>query len=125
MLHLTPTPVTLWIGIIALILIGALSFLTWRRSPHRGRTAVLEILRMLAALAVVILLWQPEWRTIIHPDTKPKIAILWDDSKSMTTIDAPLPPVLTDQAEIVSRADWVKKALASDLVETPRSQRRE
>jgi hypothetical protein len=98
-----------------MILIGALSFLTWKRSPHRGRTAALEILRLLSALAVVILLCQPEWRTIIHPDTKPKIAILWDDSKSMTTIDAPLPPVLSSKAEIVSRADWVKKALASDL----------
>ncbi len=115
MLHLSPTPATLWIGIGALILIGSLSFLTWRRSPHPGRTAVLEILRMTAALAVVLLLWQPEWRTILHPDTKPKIAILWDDSKSMTTIDAPLPPALTDRAEVVSRAEWVKKALAFDL----------
>jgi len=114
-LHLSPTPVTLWIGIIALILIGSLSFLTWKRSPHRGRTAALEILRMLAALAVVILLWQPEWRTIIHPNTKPKIAILWDDSKSMGTIDAPLPPVLSAKADVVSRAAWVKKALASEL----------
>ena len=115
MLHLSPTPVTLWIGITALILIGCLSWLTWRRSPHRGRTAVLELLRLTIALAVVILLWQPEWRTILHPDTKPKIAILWDDSKSMTTIDAPLPPALADHATIVSRAEWVKKALASDL----------
>ena len=115
MLHLTPTPVTLWIGISAVILIGTLSFLTWQRSPHRGRTAVLEILRMTVALAVVILLWQPEWRTVLHPDAKPKIAILWDDSKSMGTIDAPLPPALSGRAEIVSRADWVKKALASDL----------
>jgi len=114
-LILSPTPVTLWIGIIALILIGTLSFLTWRRSPHRGRTAALEILRMIAALTVVMLLWQPEWRTIVHPDTKPKIAILWDDSKSMTTIDAPLPPVLSEKGEIVSRAEWVKKALAADL----------
>ena len=115
MLSLSPTPVTLWIGISALILIGVLSWLTWRRSPHRGRTAGLEILRLVAALTVVLLLWQPEWRTIVHPDTKPKIAILWDDSKSMTTIDATLPPALSAKAEIVSRAEWVKKALASDL----------
>ncbi len=115
MLHLSPTPVTLWVGIIVLILIGALSFLTWRRSPHRGRTAALEILRMMAALAVVILLWQPEWLTIVHPDTKPRIAILWDDSKSMTTIDAALPEILSPKKEIVSRSKWVEKALASDL----------
>ena len=115
MLHLSPTPATLWIGISALILIGTLSFLTWKRSPHRGRTAALEVLRMLAVLAVVILLWQPEWRAVIHPDTNPQIVILWDDSKSMQTIDATLPPVLSNQSDIVSRADWAQKALASDL----------
>ena len=115
MLHLSPTPLTLWIGIIALILIGALSILTWKRSPHRGRTAALEILRFLAATTVVLLLWQPEWRTTIHPDTKPEIAILWDDSKSMSTIDAQLPPSLSEKSEIVSRADWTRQALASDL----------
>jgi hypothetical protein len=115
LLHLSPTPVTLWIGIVALVLIGAMSFLTWRRSPHPKRTSVLEILRMIAAIVVVILLWQPEWRTIVNPDTKPRIAILWDDSKSMTTIDAQLPPALSEKTEIVSRAEWVKKALTSDL----------
>ncbi|HSP44233.1 MAG TPA: hypothetical protein VLO11_15265, partial [Luteolibacter sp.] len=115
MLHLSPTPLTLWLGITALIVVGVLSFVSWKRSVHRGRTAVLEILRFLAAAVVVVLLWQPEWRTILNPDTKPRIAILWDDSKSMTTVDAELPPALADSADIVSRADWVKQALESDL----------
>ena len=91
MLHLSPTPVTLWIGIVALLVVAVLCVLSWKRSPHRGRTALLEILRFLAAAAVVLLLWQPEWRHILHPDTKPKIAILWDASKSMSTVDAQLP----------------------------------
>ncbi len=115
MLHLSPTPFTLWIGIIALILVAVLSFVSWKRSPHPGRTAVLECLRFFIATLVVILLWQPEWRTTIHPDSKPEIAILWDDSGSMTTVDAPLPADLSPTADIVSRADWVKMALASDL----------
>ena len=115
MLHLSPTPLTLWIGIIALILVGALSLISWKRSPHRGRTAAQECQRFLSALTVVLMLWQPEWLTTIHPDSKPQIAILWDDSKSMTTVDATLPPVLSEKSEVVSRADWVKKALASDL----------
>ncbi len=115
MLHLSPTPVTLWIGILALILVAALSFLSWKRSAHRGRTAILEGLRFVATLAVVILLWQPEWRTVIHPDSKPEIAILWDDSKSMSTIDAALPASLAPKADIVSRSEWVKRALSSDL----------
>ncbi len=115
MLHLSPTPLTLWIGIIALILVGLLSVISWKRSPHPKRTAVLECLRFLATFVVVILLWQPEWLTTLHPNTKPQIAILWDDSKSMTTIDATLPPDLSEKAEVISRADWVKKALASEL----------
>ena len=115
MLHLSPTPLTLWVGIIALILVGVLCFISWKRSSHRGRTAALECLRFLSALAVVILLWQPEWLTVVHPDTKPQIAILWDDSKSMTTVDAALQSVLPEKSEVISRAEWVKKTLASDL----------
>ena len=115
MLHLSPTPITLWIGITALILMAALAVISWKRSPHPSRTAILESLRFLACLAVVILLWQPEWKTTIIPDTKPRIAILWDDSKSMNTIDATLPPDLSDHPEIVSRANWIAKALNSDL----------
>ncbi len=115
MLHFSPTPLTLWIGIIALIAVGVLSVISWKRSPHPKRTALLESLRFLSALAVVLLLWQPEWLMVIQPNTKPQIAILWDDSKSMTTIDATLPPILSEKSEVVSRADWVKSALASDL----------
>jgi hypothetical protein len=115
LLHLTPTPVTLWLGIIALTLVAVLCVVSWKRSPHRGRTAALEGLRFLSALIVVLLLWQPEWLTTIHPDTKPQIAILWDDSKSMTTVDAPMVEQAADRQEIVSRADWVKHALASEL----------
>ncbi len=116
MLHLNPTTFTLWLGIIALAGIAVLCFVSWKRSPHPGRTAALEILRFFIALIVVLLLWQPEWRTVINPTTKPKIAILWDDSGSMKTLDATLPPELSDQSgEIVSRADWVEKALASGL----------
>lgn len=115
MLRLSPTPQTLWIGIIALVLVAVLCVVSWKRSPHPKRTAALETLRFLSALAVVVLLWQPEWLTTIHPNTKPQIAILWDDSKSMTTIDATLPPILSEKPDVISRAEWVKKAIASDL----------
>jgi len=114
-LHLSPTSATLWIGIIALIFVAALGVTAWRRSPNRGRTVFLEGLRFCITLLVVILLWQPEWRTVVHAKTKPRIAILWDDSKSMSTMDAPLPAVLAPKEEVVSRADWVKTALASPL----------
>jgi hypothetical protein len=115
MLHLSPTPLTLWIGLIGLFLVATLSVISWRRSPFPLRTGLLEGLRFLVALAVVILLWQPEWRITIHPDTKPQIAILWDDSKSMTTVDTALQDILPAKSEVVSRAEWVKQFLASDL----------
>ena len=116
MLHLSPTTLTLWIGLIGLILVATLSVISWRRSPFPLRTGLLEGLRFLVALAVVILLWQPEWRITIHPDTKPQIAILWDDSKSMTTVDTTLQDILPEKSEVVSRAEWVKQFLASDLL---------
>jgi hypothetical protein len=115
LLHFSPTPLTLWIGILALILVAVLCVISWNRSPHPKRSALLESLRFLCSLSVVLLLWQPEWLTVTHPTTKPQIAILWDGSRSMTTTDAPLPLVLSEKSEVVSRADWVKKALASDL----------
>lgn len=124
MLHLNPTPLTLWLGIAALLGVASLCYLSWIRSPHPGRTAALEILRFFIASLVVLLLWQPEWRTVIHPTTKPSIAILWDHSGSMETLDAELPPVLSadgKKGEIVARSEWVEKALASDLLTPLRS----
>lgn len=124
MLYLNPTPLTLWLGIIALLVVAYLCYVSWRRSPHPGRTAALEALRFFIALLVVILLWQPEWRTVINPTTKPKIAVLWDDSRSMETLDAELPAVLLGEGEsggIVARKDWAKSALESELWEPLRS----
>lgn len=105
-----------------LVLIGVawLCVLSWRRSAHRGRTAVLESLRFIITLLVVMLLWQPEWRTLLNPTSKPKIAILWDDSRSMNTLDAALPAEIAEEGKagtIVSRADWVKRVLDSALWE--------
>ena len=118
LLHLNPTPLTLWLGIAALLGVAWLCVVSWKRSPHPRRTAALEILRFFIAAIVVMLLWQPEWRTIINPTTKPQIAILWDDSGSMKTLDARLPAALAGDGQadsIVARAEWVEKALASDL----------
>ncbi len=115
LIQLNPTPVTLAIGIAVLLFVAFFSFVLWRRSPHPRRTAVLEILRFTCVVIVVMLLWQPEWRTTVNPETKPRIVILWDDSGSMATLDAELPPVLGGEGEIVTRREFVERALASDL----------
>jgi hypothetical protein len=120
LLIFNPTTITLWIGMLVLIGVAWLCVLSWRRSAHRGRTAVLESLRFIITLLVVMLLWQPEWRTVLNPTSKPKIAILWDDSRSMNTLDAALPAEIAEEGKagtIVSRADWVKRVLDSALWE--------
>lgn len=60
------------------------------------------------------MLWEPEWRTVINPTSKPEIVILHDASRSTNTVDAILPPSLSANQEIVSRAEWIEKALTSD-----------
>jgi hypothetical protein len=111
------TPLTLTLGLLALVAVALLCVLIAKRSPHKRRAAVLEGMRFSLALVVVLLLWKPEWRTVLTPEEKPRIAILWDDSRSMETVDAVLPPVLSGKPEAVSRAEWVKRALASPLWE--------
>lgn len=114
-LHFSPTPLTLGIGLVTLISIGALCILAWSRSPHRGRSGALEALRFLIALIVVLLLWKPEWRTILNPETMPRVAILTDASGSMTTVDAELPVAESPTQEVVSRSEWVSKINNEEL----------
>ena len=62
----------------------------------------------------VLMLWQPEWRIITEPDTKPKVAILYDGSLSTETTDAILPAFISANQEVVSRKSWIEQILASE-----------
>lgn len=66
------------------------------------------------------MLWQPEWRVITEPNSKPEIAILYDASRSTTTADAILPSELSANQEVVTRAEWIEKILATDYFKTLR-----
>ena len=127
MLSLNPTPLTLVIGIGGLITVGILSWLSWKRSPHPKRAAILEVMRMMAAIAVALLLWQPEWLTVINPTSKPRIAILTDQSKSMTTIDADLPQGGIEMDRRKRRRSrrwrWKRKSWWRGVVEEERGRR--
>lgn len=114
-LHFSPTLPVLITGLVAILVVGYLCVLGYRRSPNKKRSAVLESLRFFITLLVIAMLWQPEWLTVIHPTTKPRIAILWDDSKSMQTTDAELPQLFSPKKEIVSRAEFTKQLLNSNL----------
>lgn len=115
LLHFSPTPASIWIGIATLILAASLSLLAIKRSPRRKRTIALECLRMIVITAVVMMLWQPEWQKTLHPNTKPQIVILHDASKSMETIDASMPATPNSEAKVVSRAVLSSTMLSSEL----------
>lgn len=103
------------VGVVGWIVVLILCFMGWSRSLRRGRTGILEFLRLLCATIVVLLLWKPEWRKSIEPSKQPEIVILWDGSASMTTVDAQMPETLSSKAEIVSRADLVNAILNTEF----------
>lgn len=121
MLTFSPTPLAFWIGLAVWLVVALLALMAWRRSTRRKRTAALECLRLSAATCVVLLLWQPEWRSIIHPDRKPTIAVLVDESASMQTVDATLPNVLSPGREVVTRTAWVQKLMDSPIWQSLKS----
>ena len=73
--------------------------------------AKLEVLRALIVALIALLLNQPEWIEQYQPDTKPTIAVLWDDSRSMETRDVLVEGVGGKQA--ITRAEAVKPLLDS------------
>ena len=108
-LHFSATPLLLALGLFAIAAMTLVCVTGWRRSPHPGRTGLLEALRLLCTLAAVALLWKPEWRTILNPGAAPLVAVLRDDSGSMTTIDA-IPQNDPDQGAI-ARSAWIDRIL--------------
>ena len=115
-LTFSPSTALFYIGIVALIIVGALCFIAWKRATRPLRTGLLEGLRFLIALIIVLMLWKPEWRTITYPEDKPEIAILWDGSESMTTEDTVLPKwMMDDNSRVTTRKEFIQKALGADF----------
>ncbi|MDA7920204.1 hypothetical protein N9B73_00480 [Verrucomicrobiales bacterium] len=81
------TPTTLVFGVMIVLVTAVFSFMIWKRNHFAAATGWLEALRVLIVALVAITLNQPEWRETFKPDEKPVIAVLRDDSGSMTTED--------------------------------------
>ena len=113
-LSFAPSLLTLWLGIATLLWMAFLCFSAIKRSARPRRTSILELLRFVCTLVVVLMLWQPEWRTTRQPTSKPEIIILYDASTSTETNDAILPPSLSSSQAVVSRKDWIEKFLSSE-----------
>lgn len=100
------TPVSIVLSLIAIGIAGALGYHAWRRSGYAKSIAMLEGLRLLIIAFVVVLLNQPEWTEQYRPDVRPTIAVLYDDSPSMQTID--VLPADANSRQAVSRAEAVR-----------------
>ena len=81
------TPTTLVFGVAIVLVTAVFSFMIWKRNQFAAATGWLEALRILIVALVALTLNQPEWRETFKPDNKPVIAVLRDDSGSMTTED--------------------------------------
>lgn len=102
----TPTPTSMALAIPFVLVVAGLAFLAWKRSGFRPWIGVLEALRLLIAVGIAITLNQPEWREVFQPDTKPTLAILADNSRSMETCDVAVSG--KTNAELQSRAEAAK-----------------
>ena len=87
--HLTflATPFSISLGILAIVVTCLVSFHAWNRSGRSRSVAKLEVLRVLIVALIAFLLNQPEWIEEYLPDSKPTLAVLWDDTRSMETRD--------------------------------------
>ncbi len=114
-LNFSPSITLFIIGIVALLTIGSLCFLAWKRSKRRKRTGMLEGLRFFISLIIVLMLWKPEWITITYPEDKQEIGIIWDASGSMETNDMILPKWMDENSKVSTRAEFVKKTLSAEF----------
>jgi uncharacterized membrane protein len=94
------TPLSVLVSVVVVVVTAALGYFAWRRSGYSRSVAGLELLRVAIVALVASLLNQPEWVQEYPPESKPTIAVLWDRSASMQTIDV----VTSDSATAVSRA---------------------
>ncbi len=86
-LTLMGTPLSIAASVIVVAITAALGYFAWRRSGYSAGLGGLELLRLAIVALVAVLLNQPEWVEEYRPDVKPTIAVLWDQSKSMQTMD--------------------------------------
>lgn len=76
-----------WLLALCLLMAAGLTYWTYKRSVPRvsmGRRALLMSLRMGALFLILLLLFEPIWRQFQQEDQPPVLAVLVDDSQSLT-----------------------------------------
>ncbi|HSG71336.1 MAG TPA: hypothetical protein VLA12_13025, partial [Planctomycetaceae bacterium] len=106
------TPASLAISASVVLMTIALGFYAWQRSGFRRVQGLQELLRLLIVCVIVLLFNQPEWVEEYRPDERPKIAVLWDNSRSMQTRDAA--PDDTATRDVITRAEMIRPLTESE-----------
>ncbi len=114
-LYFQASTLTLVLIGLALIATVAISIVAIRRSTRPKQTTALEVLRFLCVLFVGLMLLGPEWRDIEESDLQPEIAIVWDQSLSMTTEDAPRPDSLAGSEKVITRTELVDRLIKTEF----------
>jgi hypothetical protein len=123
----TPSQTSITVSIVFVAVVAGLAFMAWRRSGWRYSTGWLETLRVLIAILIAVTLNQPEWREIFEPESKPKLVILHDTSRSMETrdiLDPALPKAEPKRrvdvvAPLINLAAWEELKKRMDITVTP------
>lgn len=105
------------LGLIIILITGALCVYAWYRSGYRKRIGWLELLRFVLICLVVVTLNQPEWLESHPPEQRSTLAVLWDKSNSMQTQD-----VLEEQdtqAKRKSRAETIQPLISEEVWKSP------
>ena len=90
---------------------AVIGYYSWQRSGYSRNHGLLELFRTAIVALIAFLLNSPELIQEHRPDSKPTIAILWDDSRSMQTQD-----VLTGGSPsrvAITRAEAIKSLTKS------------
>jgi len=117
-LHFQASTLTLVFILLVLAATITLSVIAIRRSARPKRTSLLEGLRLLCVGFVATMLMGPEWRTVQESDLQPEIAIIWDESLSMSTEDARRPQSIAGSETILPRSELVERLLKTEFWKT-------
>ncbi|YCM44754.1 hypothetical protein V2O64_01820 [Verrucomicrobiaceae bacterium 227] len=114
-LHFQASTFTLVLIVLVLLVTAFLCFTAIQRSLRPRRTGPLEVIRFICVAYVCAMLLGPEWRTTQDSDLQPEIAIVWDESLSMTTEDAIRPESIAGSEKVITRETLVDRLLDTEF----------
>lgn len=100
---------SLVLGAIVAIVSGWICYSNWRRSGRRTAVGRLEALRFLLILLLFFTLFRPEVVQTLERKEKPEVAIIMDNSGSMSTRD------IETSTNVQSRAEWIARQIQNDF----------